>query len=374
MSTILVGQIEQQLSQNNERRMHTKLGDVSVSDDGHYVLVDPSEGTDGETQRFEFDEVTERAFAKFLDVNPSYLSKCPSSLKATNLNHWLRTEADAEAMFTIGGHGIATMYDPDQTVLTIPEIAGVISRVFAPEDEIVTLHSDPDKFHADIVIQSSHITVPGNGVGDRPDANGNLYVRPEEEGGQATTKPNVFDITHGGVRILAHPSKSKAPTVERYFNRYICSNGMTMPIADRQITLRGKTVEEVLESMEEVANELMTDMPQALEQYAALAEIAVPGNPINFIQQVGREQGIPSRLIQQAIQFAGGMNLGRDDVATTYDVMNIFTSLANMESVRYSTATRLQRMGGEFVRQGEEMTRRCGSCEQPIGFISHVHG
>lgn len=366
MSTMLVGQIED-VVKRDERRLHTTLNDMSVSENGRIIKVTQDTG---ESHEFEFDEVVERTLSGFLDVNPTYMSKCPSALKAHNLNYWLGANADTQAMLMVGPKGIETIHDPDDTVITIPEVAGVISRVFAPEDEIVTLHSDPDKFHADIVIQSSHITVPGNGVGDRPDANGNLYVRPEEDEdgnvGEPRLKPNVFDITHGGIRILAHPSKPTAPTVERYFNRYICNNGMTMPIADRKITLRGMTVTDVLAEMESIAGELMSDMPEALERYAALSDITIPGNPLNFIRQIGQENGIPSRIIQKALEYAGGMNLGRGEIATSYDVMNIFTSLANNDSVRYSTGRKLQALGGLFVHRGEDIAHRCETCERVL--------
>ena len=374
-STLTVGQIEDQLSRT-ERRIHTRLHDITVSDGGQDITVTPvpADGEEPESETFELDEVTERQMAEFLGVNVPYIRKCPAGLKAHNLNYWLhQSEREtSEAILVAGPNGIETMHDPDSTIITIPEVAGVISRSFRPDDEIVTLISDPTKFHADIVVQRSSIIVPGNGVGDRPREDGTLHSRGHDPlDGPAPTEeveaPQVFDITHGGVRILAYPNKAKAPVVERYFNRYICANGLTMPVPDRKITLRGNTVEEVLESMEEAAEFLLGTMDEQLERYKALSEVEVPGNPLLFIQQIGKEQGIPASLIQKALDYAGGYGFGSSDVqVTSYDVLQLFTALANEESVRYSTSLKLQRAGGLFVHRGDDLMHRCETCERPL--------
>lgn len=354
--------------ERRQSRLHTSLGDIEVDEGGSIVRI-KDQATE-QTTEYEFDEVVERAFSKFLDVNPTYMGKCPSDLKAYNFNYWLRRKPEVQAMLMVGPKGIETMYDPDTTIVTVPEIAGVISRVFSPEDEITTLLSDPDKFHVDIQVANS-IIVPGNGLGDRPTAEGVVRVpgQLDEEGTPITEQRNVFDITHGGVRILAHPSKPHAPTVERYFNRLICTNGLTMPIADRQITLRGNNVTEVLAEIEQAAEELMGTMDDALEHYAQLASLAVPGNPLQYIRQVGKEMGLPDRVISKALDYAGLNGIGSPDQppTTTYDVLNIFTTLANNDSIRYSTGRKLQAVGGLFVHRGHDMVdHRCTQCERPF--------
>lgn len=362
-----VGQLDT-VVERQQSRLHTSLGDITVDEGGAVVRV-KDQATEATTE-YEFDEVVERAFSKFLDVNPTYMGKCPSDLKAYNFNYWLRRKPEVQAMLMVGPNGIETMYDPDTTIVTVPEIAGVIGRVFSPEDEIVTLLSDPDKFHVDIQVANS-ITVPGNGMGDRPTTDGVLRLpgRVDEEGNPVDEQHNVFDITHGGVRILAHPSKPHAPTVERYFNRLICTNGLTMPIADRKITLRGNSVDEVLAEIESAANDLMGSMDDALAHYAELANLAVPGNPLQYIRQVGKEMGIPDRVISKALDYAGLHGIGNPDLprATTYDVLNIFTALANNDSIRYSTGRKLQAIGGMFVHHGHDMVdHRCSQCERPL--------
>ena len=371
MSNMTIGGIAEVLNRE-ERTVHTRLQDITVSDGGQSVVVRDSEGGEEE---FAFDEVVERHLGQYLDVSPVYLKKCPAGLKATNLNYWLHQQdrEDSEAVLTVGPNGIENVYSPDKTMVTVPRIAEMMSRTFRSEDEIVNLVSQPDLFHADILVRNS-ITVPGNGLGDRPDENGILNLpgsdpldSAEDVAEREAVTRQVWDITHGGVRILHDPSKGKAPRVERYFNRLICNNGMTMPVVDHGITVRGKTVDEVIESMEEAAQELLSTMDQQLEHYRELANVDVPGNPILFIQQLGREQGLPEALINRAIEYAGGMGFGNgDNRVTSYDVLNVFTSLANGENVRYSTQRKLQATGGLFVHRGDDLLHRCTQCERPL--------
>lgn len=361
-----VGSLEN-LVKRQESRLHVQLGEVSVSDQAETVTLVDDEGNE---HSFEFDEVAERALCSYMDINPTYMKKCPGPLKAHNINYWLRNEPDLRAMVLAGAQGIETVYDPDKVIVTVPNVAQVISSVFSPDDEIASLYSDPDKFHIDIKVENN-IIVPGNGIGDRPDENGFIHRPGETDADGNPQKPiRVFDITHGGVRILSHPSKPHAPVIQRYFNRLVCNNGMTIPVVDNSITLKGHTLPEVLADMEKEAERLLSTMDEALEQYAELADIAIPGNPLAYIRQVGQEAGIPNRIIMKALEYAGAYNLGDYDQVSSYDIANIFTSLANNESVRYSTAVKLQEFGGTMVLQGEEMVRRCSSCER---LLPHFH-
>lgn len=349
----------------DERRLQARLGDMKVADDGSVIEIADDTGNKAE---YELDEVTEKALTSFLSVNYPYISNCPPQLKAHNLNYWMNKSEDAVASVIVGPHGIESIHDPNRTILSVPEVAGVIARSFDPDDQIVTLRSNPGIFHADIMVSES-ITVPGNGLGDRPDADGYLR-RPgdpdTDDNGDPVEPPKVFDITHGGVRFLAYPTRAKAPVVQRYFNRLICNNGLTMPVVDEQITLRGHTLEEVLGEMERAAQSLLGTMPQALERYADLSNVPVHGNPLAVIRHIGKEQGISDRVIARALDFAAASGLGSADRVSAYDVTNVFTSLANSEGIRYSTATRLQNVGGVIVHESDRIVRRCESCAQLV--------
>lgn len=379
---LLVGQINE-LAHREESLLHTRFADMSVSDSGAHITV--KDDLENE-HTFDLDDVTERALAEFMDINPTYLDKCPADLKAHNLNYWLRKQPEVRAMLLTGPKGIETVYDPDDSIITVPTVAQMISRVFDPENEIVSLFSDTTKFHVDVMTEN-RIIVPGNGIGDRPDAEG--YVRRSSAGGSpwldtdaveindedGSRKVRLDDITHGGIRIITHPTKPKDPVVERYFNRLVCMNGMTYPHVDERITLKGHTVPEVLAEMERACEQLLGSMDDALEKYAESSQIRVPGNALAYIRQVGAEQNVPRRIVDRALDYAAAGGLAQADNVSQYDVLNIFTSLANGNAVRYSTMLRLQRLGGDMAFRADEYTRRCNACERPMPTVGggHVH-
>ena len=363
-----VGEVVGLLEQLHEERQNLVLGDLRLSEGGQTLNYAPTGRTiEGSTildqsREIPFDEVAERSLAKFLGIDAKYLSKCPSDLKAQNVNYWLNKADDALASFVFNQHGVETICAEDTQMIAATQLAPLIERVFPHDAQVVKLHTSSDVISMDIVLPDTFITVPGNGMGDRPDEDGNLVVEVGE--GFTRTVPNVWDISHGGIRVTAFPNKNKAPEVTRYFHRLVCTNGMTLDVPDANITLRGNTVEELLGEMERGMNELLQTMPTALQKYQDTASMEVPGNPLAFIRQVGQEHGIPARIINQALAYAGASGMERGNT-TSYDVLNIFSRLARHS--RASSQNRLMQSAGRMVMGGRTFLNRCGSCERPFG-------
>ena len=363
LRTPTVSDITSVLGAEDQTRAVAPLNSIEVSADGSRFQARTD---DGATLDFHLDPEIERSMGKFLGVPPSYLEKCSGALKAENLNHWLREGDDARALIIHNSESASSVLDPDKHAILPADVAGVISRVFAPEDELVTVHRTDEMMHIDVKILDSEINVPGNGVGDRPNADGVLLV-PQEDG-EFERQTNVFDITNGGVQFLLKPNQP--PVVNRYFNRLVCTNGLVIPVEDAKITLRGKTVDDIIDEMESSAEILLGSMDSALTRYAETSEQIVPGNVGDFIRQVGLEHRIPNRIIMQALNYAGGYGMTSRNDITGYDILNIFTNLAN--HVSYSSRMKLQNLGGTFADAGDELYARCVQCERPYG-IPHSH-
>lgn len=361
MRTPVVADIATVLGASDQERAVAPLSSIEVSTDGSEFTATTD---DGQRLNFGLDPEIERSMGKFLGVPPGYIEKCPGSLKAANLNHWIRESEDARALIVHNAESASSFLDPDKHAILPSDVAGVISRVFAPEDQLVTVHRTDDFMHIDVKVMDSEVNVEGNGVGDRPDASGNLWT-PEIEalGIEEGTRTNVFDITNGGVQFLLKPNQP--PVVNRYFNRLVCDNGLIIPVEDAKITLRGKTVDDIIDEMESSAEILLGSMDSALNKYAESADQVVPGNVGDFIRQVGLEHGIPNRIIMQALNYAGAYGMTRRDDISGYDVLNVFTNLANRAS--YSSRMKLQNLGGNIADAGEDFYARCVSCERPYG-------
>ena len=368
--TPVVGDINSVLGTEGVNRDVAPLSSVEVSSDGsEFVAVTD----DGARLNFGLDPEIERSMGKFLGVPAGYLEKCPGALKAANLNHWLSEAEDARALIIHNSESASSFLDPEKHQILPSDVAGVISRVFSAEDELVTVHRTDEYMHIDVKVLDSEVNVPGNGVGDRPDASGNLVVPAadelEELGFTSRRETNVFDITNGGVQFLIKPNQP--PVVNRYFNRLICDNGLIIPVEDAKITLRGKTVEDVIDEMESSAEILLGTMESALSRYAETSEQMVPGNTADFIRQVGLEHRIPNRIIEQALNYASAYGMTRRNDISAFDVLNVFTNLANR--VSYSSRMKLQNLGGTIADAGEDFWARCSSCERPFAGGHHSH-
>ena len=333
---MLVGDLKAHLSSVEERSTELLLGDIEVDADARSIRV----LNHGE---FALDEQAERSLAAYLGVNKAYLAKCPPDLKAHNLNFWLRRRENAAAVIESTGDHWVTIHKPGLLILPLSQVADVITATMDPDYEIVQLIRNDTRFHVDIITPHSYVEVaPDERIEDR---------RPGAH--------SVGDITHGGVRILATPTEVEAPQVLTYLHRLWCTNGSTSPEAEGTIRLKGNTIDDIITEMEAACRTVMSDLDTKLANYAALAHTFPPGSPVRFAYQLGREYGLPQKLMDRIIER---VNVLPDD-ATLYDIQQIFTELAN-GSVNYKTMMKLQHLSGDLAFRTDEVTHRCNTCER----------
>jgi hypothetical protein len=332
---LLVSDLKSVLEAQNERSLTTRLGDVQVAADASTVTVAP-EGQP--SQEFVFDEQLERSLSSYLGINKSYLAKCPPDLKAYNVNHWLRSKEDVQAVIQAVGNSVTNMHKPGLVILPLPAVAEIIVGNFEPDHEIVNLIRDDRKFHIDIRTPH-HVEV-------HPDA-------------RIEGRKEVGDITHGGVRILANPTEVEAPKVMTYLHRLWCTNGSTSPEREGTISLKGHTVDEILVEMEQACKTVLGQLDQKLADYAALADRKPPGSPTRFAYQLGREYRLTQRVMDRVMERVAIL----PEDASLYDVQQVFTQLAN-GNVNYRTMTALQHLGGDMAFDTNHVVHRCEACER----------
>lgn len=326
-----VSELTEALGSRQEERFSTTLNNIEISDDAGTLNID------GRT--FYLDELAENSLANYLKINRTYLAQCPSDLKATNFRYWLNYRENASVTIESVEDNITGFYRPDAMLIPVAAVAEIVGRVFSPEDEVKDLRRDNERFHLDVVSRSHFVDVPN------PD--------------RISGRPEVGDITSGGVRILAYPNAPVAPSVTAYLNRLVCSNGMTEAHQEGIIRLKGKTVPEVLVEMEQAARRVLSGLDEKLTSYAQMAQRGIPGNPSSFVYQIAREHNIGPRVLNRLMERA---NLLPEN-ATLYDVQQIFTEVAN-SGVKYRTMVALQSLGGELAFHTERVLHRCGQCER----------
>jgi hypothetical protein len=343
-----VGQLVHELK-SKSRVINTKMGRVSLvpgdSDNPTCLRV-------GDDQ-FAWGDRNTQTVAGFLK-GPGYKYLLKESLdwQAQVIKHHVDLMADADTVWYIEGSSIAGIYYPDTKIIPLVDIAERITNVFDMDDLATVLYA-PDQVEIDVLSKLRTVTVPGiPGVESRP-MEGSL-----ERDGIA-----VGDISEGGIRIIIHPNKpERAPEVHELWKRYVCTNGLTRKLPGSQIKLRGKTVPEILNEVENVARGIFEGLESSGRAILHSAETPVPGATSDFIRQVARERNINPDTILRLQDRSAELPSN----PSVYDVTQIITAMANGENVPALTRRNLQAIGGDLTIDTDRMVHRCTQCERPL--------
>jgi len=327
-----VAELAESLAKRQETRRIVRLGDLAIADDCSTITIN-----DGQ---FALDEQALNILARYLKLPVQYLRDCPPDFRAETLKFWRDQKARADVVLESVDNGIVSMFSPGLMMIPVARVGKLVETVFKPEDEIRQLTREEKRFHLDVTTADHKVDVPNpKGILGRPE---------------------VGDITEGGIRFLAYPDRVKAPSVSRYFHRLVCTNGMTTSESDGKITITGMTMPEVLASMEIAAEELLSTMDEHLDRYKQTADIPVPGHPVSFAEQLAHEYRLSSALTHAVIEQVRQLP---EDGTTVYDVTQAVTLVANQVHA-YDTRSRLQSLGGRLAWDTARMIERCAKCER----------
>lgn len=308
------------------------LGQVELRDEG---LILPNVD-----EPIPFDEQAQLHLGKHLGIPPRYLGKIPRALQQANVNHFLQSRGETEAMFHLSDYSLNAVHDPSKRIIPMTRLIESVSNACSPDDTVQEFRYELTKCHVDILSEQS-ITVPGLGTEHRP----------------------LNDITQGGIRFRTNADfEIEKPSLESFLLRLVCTNGLAIPEPEYKIKLRGNTVDEILESMEENAQRVLEGLPERLQAYRDSAEVTVPGNVDQFMYQIGRERGLGARIMDRVMEEATSL----PENPSVYEVLNVFTYVATQD-VSYMNRLRLQGLGGDLVVDTQNMLHRCNSCERPLG-------
>lgn len=269
------------------------------------------------------------------------------------IRHHTTVKADNESVWHIDGNSVAGIYEPDAKVIPLVAVAERLANVFAPHDMADVL-SSPDQVEINVFSDLRTVTVPGiPGVADRP----------LEGMADHPTLMKVGDLSAGGVRVIIQPGKpERAPVVEEAWWRCFCTNQMTRRVSGSQVNLRGRTVDEILIEMENVARVIFEGLGESGRAILHSAQTPVPGATSDFIRQVARERGINAATVLRLQDQAAALRAN----PSVYDVTQIITALANEESLPVVTRRNLQAIGGDLTINVDRMVHRCTKCERPL--------
>lgn len=256
---------------------------------------------------FEVAPSAKRLLSVKLGVPAPYMDRCPPDLQQTNLNHWLGKLPDHKPLFCR---------------FTGSTLRGVFTDRYHPLD------------HKDVITQ---IDIPGDTdvrfrMNDEmmnlsvPDEGRRFSVVPGDE-----MVPDLC-VTNSEVGL-------KAFSIEAYFLRLVCTNGMVAAEAVqkkfRHVSIKGvEGFHEAIHLLQEETHRLKGSMAVAVNQ-------AVP-DPKHLIESLGRQLVIPKKEVELVQSHYQGPE-------TMWGVINAWTAAAKDTSLTLDRQYALEKAGGAVL-------------------------
>jgi len=256
----------------------------------------------------------QRLFANRLRIPHSYLARCPAELQAENLNHWIRDEAERrENLFCrFDGDRLRAVFTDRYTAIDHMEILSkMVEYGFSSEVEV---HYSLDQ---EILV----LKVPD-------------FTRAFGFGAERDKIIPGISVANSEVGILAF-------SIEAYFYRLICSNGLisTVSVASRFRHVSRKALEE----FPDVLRHVVYESERSQGRFAISAQTRVD-NPLGTIGSFNRQFNITKREAE-AIQHAWEIEQGY----TMFHVINAYTRAAQDQTLTGEEAYKLERIGGMIL-------------------------
>jgi hypothetical protein len=260
----------------------------------------------------------QRLFCNRLRLPHSYLVRCPADLQAENLNHWLREEQEKrETLFCrFDGDKLRAVFTDRYTAIDHMEILSkMVEYGFSSETEV----------HYSLDQELLVLKVPD-------------FTRAFGFGDKGKIVPGI-SIANSEVGILAF-------TIEAYFYRLICLNGMIAKtaVASRFRHVSRKALEEFPDLLRQVIYE--SEHNQRRIEISTQTRL---DNPLATIDSFNRQFNI-TKTEAEAISHAWEIEQG----FTMFHVINAYTRAAHEGDLTAEEAYKLERIGGLILSMVKE--------------------
>ena len=261
---------------------------------------------------FEVLPSAQRLFANRLRVPYSYLCRCPEHLQAQNLNYWLmQQQQERETFFCrFDGQSLRAVFTDRYTAIDHTEILErMLEYGFSPDVEV---HYSLD--NNILVLKVPDFTRTFGFNGDR-------------------ICPGI-SIANSEVGILAF-------SIEAYFYRLVCSNGM---ISKTSVASRFKHISrKAMEDIPHILRQTIYESEHGQRRFEISTRTHLD-NPLATIGTFNRQFQITKKeaeTIERAWQFEPG--------ETMFHVINAYTRAAQDSKLTAEEAYKLERIGGQIL-------------------------
>jgi len=255
----------------------------------------------------------QRLLANRLRVPYSYLSRCPEELQAENLNYWIKEEVKKRETFfcRFDGDQLRAVFTDRYTAIDHMEILSrMLEYGFSPEVEV---HYSLDQ---NLLV----LKVPD-------------FTRAFGFGKDDRIVPGI-SIANSEVGILAF-------SIEAYFYRLICSNGM---ISKTAVASRFKHISRrALDEFPHILQQVVYESEHNQRRFEISTQSRVD-NPLQTIGSFNRQFQITKKEAE-AIERCWELEPGY----TMFEVINAYTRAAQDPSLNAEESYKLERIGGQIL-------------------------
>jgi len=251
----------------------------------------------------------QRLFANRLRIPHSYLIRCPEELQAENLNHWIREERERrETLFCrFDGDNLRAVFTDRYCALDNSQILSrMVEYGFSTETEV---HYSLDQ---EILV----LKVPD-------------FTRTFGFGGDKIV-PGI-SIANSEVGILAF-------TIEAYFYRLVCSNGL---IAKSTLASKFRHISsKALEEFPHILSQVVYESEHSQRRFEISTQTRID-NPLVTIGSFNRQFTLTKKeaeAVTQAWEAEPG--------TTMFNVIGAYTRAAHEADLTAEEAYKLERLGG----------------------------
>ncbi len=263
--------------------------------------------------RFTVLRSAQRLIANRLRVPYSYLNRCPADLQAENLNYWIQREAKKRDTFfcRFDGDKLRAVFTNKYTAIDNMEILSkMLESGFSPNREV----------HYSIDDELLIMKVPD-------------YSRSFEIEADDRIVPGI-SIANSEVGILAF-------TIEAYFYRLVCSNGLvSMTSAQSKFKHVSR---KALTQFPSLLDGIVKESETAQEKFTISIESRVE-DPISTIRSFAKQFHI-NRKELETVEQAWELDPGY----TMWSIINAFTSAAKLSTLTAEQSYKLERIGGMIL-------------------------
>jgi hypothetical protein len=230
--------------------------------------------------------------------------------------------------------GIVGIEDPQKKPLDPRSVVEIAARVLGEDAQVVEWWLDPKEFRLDAYALTDKVQGKGGHVGD---------------------------ITRNGLRFGQDIKVGRAPWVQSYFNRKVCTNGMEVEDSEGVFDGRNLSIEQTLAQLEEAAMLVFSRGPDRIKALYDLQNEVVR-DPALFTVRLARENGIAPRFSEPMIaEQLPSLIDPETGTATMFDIVNLVTNQALNPDLlnRAGSRRKLEQAGGKIVTEHVERCRAC---------------